>query len=143
MFDNIQSYESVEYVYQSSQQILSSCLHPRNHSERYHVTETSGSGSPYFTFDQLEELNFTAQHLPMWFAPINLDDILKLVSESEAFHNFSYYIHLHCSNNGVDEKECITLELNECEQDKYRCHNALSGGFLLRVAMLILFTIVS
>ena len=30
---------------------------------------------------------------------------------------------INCRNNGIDEINCDQMEMNECEQDEYRCHN--------------------
>ncbi|CAF1415316.1 unnamed protein product [Adineta steineri] len=32
---------------------------------------------------------------------------------------------IDCMNDGVDEAECFLMEINECKQDEYRCHNGL------------------
>ena len=31
-----------------------------------------------------------------------------------------------CLNNDIDEKNCFQVELNECNEDEYRCHNDAS-----------------
>ena len=30
---------------------------------------------------------------------------------------------IDCLNNDIDEKNCFQVELNECNEDEYRCHN--------------------
>ena len=32
---------------------------------------------------------------------------------------------IDCLNDGVDEAQCFDLEMNECEDNEYRCHNGL------------------
>lgn len=32
---------------------------------------------------------------------------------------------IDCLDNGIDEKNCLDLELNECEDNEYRCHNGI------------------
>ncbi|CAF1541144.1 unnamed protein product [Adineta ricciae] len=32
---------------------------------------------------------------------------------------------IECLNNGIDEIECFNLEINECEENEYRCHIGL------------------
>ncbi|UJR19214.1 hypothetical protein I4U23_022344 [Adineta vaga] len=32
---------------------------------------------------------------------------------------------IDCIDGGADEKECFILEINECNEDEYRCHNGL------------------
>lgn len=32
---------------------------------------------------------------------------------------------IDCANGGVDESQCLELEINECNEDEYRCHNGL------------------
>jgi len=32
---------------------------------------------------------------------------------------------IDCLNNGIDEQNCFEIELNECSEDEYRCHNGL------------------
>ena len=32
---------------------------------------------------------------------------------------------IDCFNGGIDEEQCFTLEMNECDKDEYRCHNGL------------------
>ena len=32
---------------------------------------------------------------------------------------------IDCINGGIDEVHCFQLEMNECEEDEYRCHNGL------------------
>ncbi|CAF0938005.1 unnamed protein product [Adineta steineri] len=32
---------------------------------------------------------------------------------------------IDCLNGGVDEEECFQLEINECEENEYRCHHGL------------------
>ncbi|CAF1509979.1 unnamed protein product, partial [Adineta ricciae] len=34
-------------------------------------------------------------------------------------------VQIDCLNGGIDEKECFQMEMNECEEDEYRCHNGL------------------
>ena len=33
--------------------------------------------------------------------------------------------HVDCLNDGIDELNCIEMEINECDEDEYRCHNGL------------------
>ncbi|CAM4828436.1 unnamed protein product [Rotaria magnacalcarata] len=33
--------------------------------------------------------------------------------------------HIDCLNDGVDESQCFELEINECSENEYRCHNGL------------------
>ncbi|CAF4461015.1 unnamed protein product, partial [Adineta steineri] len=32
---------------------------------------------------------------------------------------------IDCLNGGVDEIQCFNLEINECNENEYRCHNGL------------------
>ena len=32
---------------------------------------------------------------------------------------------IDCLGDGIDEKQCIDLEINECKDDEYRCHNGM------------------
>lgn len=32
---------------------------------------------------------------------------------------------IDCLGDGIDEKNCFNLEINECEQNEYRCHNGM------------------